>query len=45
MVHTCIRADETVMRFDDENAIGADDAAGFAKNHLDKPWIARKFPP
>ena len=45
MVDTGIRADETVMRFDDENAIGADDAARFAENDLDKPWIARKFPP
>ena len=44
MVHTCIRADEAVMRFDDENAVGADDAARFAKDHLDKTRVARKFP-
>ena len=43
MVHTCIRADETVMRLDDENPIRADDAARFAKNHLDKTRIVGKF--
>lgn len=40
MVYARIGADETVMGFDDENAVGADDAARLAKDHFDEPGIA-----
>ena len=43
MVHACIGANETVMRFDDEDAIGAHDAPRFAKDYLDETWIVHEF--
>src|SRR5271167_2596827 len=43
MVHACIGANETVMRFDDENAIRAYDAPRFAEDYLDETRIVREF--
>lgn len=43
MIDASIRTNETVMRFDNEHAIGAHDTARFAQHDFDEPRITRKF--
>ena len=43
MVDACIGADETVMSFNDEDALRANDAAGLAQNGFDETRIVRHF--
>ncbi len=43
MVDACIGADETVMGFNDQDAVGANDAARLAKDYLDKARIVGEF--
>src|SRR5580700_5535561 len=43
MVDASIGTDETVARFDDQNALGTNDASRLAKYHLNKARLVRKF--